>query len=460
MLINTILLLSGGAVQALQLLAALSILILLHEGGHFLFARLFKVRVEKFYLFFDFLFPFSGLLNFSIFKKKIGDTEYGIGWFPLGGYVKISGMVDESMDKDQMAQPPQPWEYRSKPAWQRLFIMLGGIIMNVLVGMIIYMFMFGIWGEEYLPTANAKYGIMADSVAKSIGLRNGDMIVGVDGQYVDRFNKIVPRIILGEAKTLAVKRGNDQLDITIPAGTIHNIIKGQKNTFITPRVPATIAEVAKKTEAEKMGLKDGDSIIAVNNMPVFFYDEFDSVKKTLVGKPITVTVIRDHNTTINLNGIVPADKALGFYVKSGEYYFPLAHIKYNPIEAVGKGFSYTFVQFQNYWLQFKLIFTSKEIKANESLGGIVSFGKLFSPEFHWYDFLALTAFISIILAFMNLLPIPGLDGGYVIFLIYELISRRKVSEKVMERATTVGLVLLLALMLYANGLDIFRLFKK
>lgn len=460
MLLNTILLLSGGLVQALQLLAALSLLILLHEGGHFLFARLFKTRVEKFYLFFDFLFPFSGLLNFSLFKKKVGDTEYGIGWFPLGGYVKIAGMVDESMDKEQMALPPQPWEYRSKPAWQRLFIMLGGIIMNVLVGMIIYMFMFGIWGEEYLPTANAKYGIMADSVAKSIGLRNGDMITAVDGKYIDRFNKIVPRLILNEATMLTVKRGEETVNVTIPEGTIHNIIKGQKNTFIQPRIPTTVGEMAKTGEAVKMGLKAGDSIIAINEMPVFFYDEFDSIKRTLAGKPITLTVVRDHKDVVKLTGVVPADKALGFYVKPAESYYPLVTVKYNPIQAIGKGFSYTFVQFQNYWLQFKLIFTSKEIKANESLGGIVSFGKLFSPEFHWYDFLALTAFISIILAFMNLLPIPGLDGGYVIFLIYELISRRKVSEKVMERATTVGLVLLLALMLYANGLDIFRMFKK
>lgn len=460
MLLNTILLLSGGLVQALQLLAALSILILLHEGGHFLFARLFKTRVEKFYLFFDFLFPFSGLLNFSLFKKKVGDTEYGIGWFPLGGYVKIAGMVDESMDKEQMAQPPQPWEYRSKPAWQRLFIMLGGIIMNVLVGMVIYMFMFGIWGEKYLPTANAKYGIMADSIAQSIGLRNGDMITGVDGKYIDRFNRIVPYMILREGHTINVKRGESNVNVEIPFGTVRNIIKGQKGTFIQPRMPTTVADVVKKSEAAKMGIKEGDSIIAVNDLPVFFYDEFDSLKQHLAGQPITVTVVRKQGQTVKLSGIVPQDKALGFHVNPAENYFSLVTIKYSPIQAIGKGFTYTFEKFQEYWLQFRLIFVSKEIKMKESVGGIVSFGKLFTPEFDWFAFLSLTAFISIILAFMNLLPIPGLDGGYVIFLIWELITRRKVSEKVMERATTVGLVLLLALMLYANGLDIFRLFKK
>lgn len=459
MQLNTVLLISGGLTQALQLLAALSLLILLHEFGHFFFARLFKTRVEKFYLFFDFLFPFSGLLNFSIFKKKVGDTEYGIGWFPLGGYVKISGMVDESMDKEQMSLPPQPWEYRSKKAWQRLFIMLGGIIMNVIVAMVIYAIMFAGWGEEYLPTQNARYGIMADSTAQSIGLQNGDKIVAVDGKPVARFNRIVPEIIFNEARTVQVERNGQAVTVPIPEGTIRKIIKSKRASFIQPRVPAVVEDIVKASEAEKMGLKANDSIIAANGQPVMFYDEFEQIKKASAGQPIAVTIMR-HDTTLVLNGIVPKEKLLGFAFKSPDAFFKYDKIKYGVVAAIGKGFSYTFDQFGNYWRQFKMIFTSKEIKASESLGGIVSFGKLFSPVFDWHDFLALTAFVSIILAFMNLLPIPGLDGGYVIFLIYEMITRRKVSEKVMERATTVGLVLLLGLMLYANGLDIFRLFKK
>lgn len=458
--LNTVLLMSGGLVQALQLLAALSLLILLHEFGHFFFARVFKTRVEKFYLFFDFLFPFPGLLNFSLFKKKKGDTEYGLGWFPLGGYVKIAGMVDESMDKEQMDQPPQPWEYRSKKAYQRLFIMLGGIIMNVLTAMVIYAFIFGKWGEEYLPTQNATYGIMVDSMAESIGLRNGDKIVAVDSKPVTRFNKIVPEIIFNEAQTLQVLRDGRQETVTIPQGTIRKILKSQRNTFILPRMPFVVLDVEKKSAADKMGLQAKDSVIAVNGQPLYFFDEFDKIKKASAGMPIAMTVVRN-NAIVNLNGTVPQDKVLGLHADL-DYtkYFKTETIKYGPIAAIGKGFSYTFTQVGNYWRQLKMIFTSKEVKASESLGGIVSFGKMFSPVFDWQDFLMLTAFVSIILAVMNLLPIPGLDGGYVIFLVFEMLSGKKVSDKVMERATTVGLVLLLGLMLYANGLDIFRLFKK
>lgn len=459
MQLDTVLLISGGLVQALQLLAALSLLILLHEFGHFFFARLFKTRVEKFYLFFDFMFPFPNVLNFSLWKKKKGDTEYGLGWFPLGGYVKISGMVDESMDKEQMALPPQPWEYRSKKAYQRLFIMLGGIIMNILVAIGIYAFLFGIWGEEYLPVQNAKYGIMVDSTAESIGLKNGDKILAVGGKEVSKFNRIVPEFIFNEAKSFTVERNGATINVPIPEGTIRKIIKTQRNTFIMPRVPVVVQEVSEKTEAERMGLKANDSIVAVNGQPVMFVDEFEKIKRASVGKAVTLNVMRN-NVLVSLQGTVPESKVLGFAWKGPESFFTMDKIKYNPIQAIGKGFSHTFDQVGNYWRQLKMIFTSKEIKASESLGGIVSFGKLFSPVFDWQDFLILTAFISIILAVMNLLPIPGLDGGYVLFLLFELISGRKVSDKVMERATTVGLVLLLGLMLYANGLDIFRLFKK
>lgn len=453
------LLMSGGAVQALQLLAALSLLILLHEFGHYFFARLFKTRVEKFYLFFDFLFPFPGLLNFSLFKKKKGDTEYGLGWFPLGGYVKIAGMVDESMDKEAMKQPPQPWEYRSKKAWQRLFIMLGGIIMNVLVAIGIYALIFGIWGEEYLPTQNAKYGVMVDSLGESIGLKNGDKILAVDGKTVDRFNKIVPELIFNEAKVLNIERNGVGMDISIPQGTIRKIIKAQRSTFLQPRTPLVVAQVSEKSAASDMGLQSKDSVIAVNGAPITFYDEFEKIKRASASMPIALTVVRNGQTVV-LNGKVPDTKILGFAPETAAAFFTLDKVTYNPITAIGKGFTFTFDQIGNYWRQLKMIFTSSEIKASESVGGIVSFGKMFPAEFDWQSFLMLTAFVSIILAVMNLLPVPGLDGGYVIFLLFEMITRRQVSEKVMERATTVGLVLLLALMVYANGLDIFRLFSK
>jgi regulator of sigma E protease len=460
MLLNTVLLMSGGAVQALQLFAALSLLILLHEFGHFFFARLFKTRVEKFYLFFDFLFPFPSLLNFALFKKKKGDTEYGLGWFPLGGYVKIAGMVDESMDKEAMKLPPQPWEYRSKKAWQRLFIMLGGIIMNVLVAIGIYGLIFGVWGEEYLPTKSVKYGIAVDSVGESIGFKNGDIVVGTDGVPVERFNKVTYGILFEGVKTVQVIRDGNQVDIPIPEGTIRKIIKRQKG-FMAPRMPFVITGVDEKSVAAGMGLKKGDSVIGVNGQSMHFLDEYETIKKGIVaGTPISLTLVRN-GATMTAMGTMPKDKLLGIQreIDASKYYH-YENIKYSGLSAIGRGFTFTGEQIVNYWQQLKLIFTSKEVKASESVGGIVSFGKMFSPVFDWQDFLMLTAFVSIILAVMNLLPIPGLDGGYVIFLLYEMLTRRQVSEKVMERATTVGLVLLLALMLYANGLDIFRLFSK
>ncbi len=452
------LLLLAGA-QWAQLFFALSALILLHEFGHYFFAKLFKTRVEKFYLFFDFLFPFSGLLNFSLFKWVKNGTQYGLGWFPLGGYVKIAGMVDESMDKEALAKPPEPWEYRSKPAWQRLFIMLGGIIVNVITAILVYMVVFGVWGEEYLPVANARYGIMTDSLGQSLGLRSGDQIVSVGGKPVERFNHIMTDIILNEAKTMQVMRDGKPLDITIPAGTIRKILKGDKE-LIGPRVPTVIAEVAPNSEASKMKLQKDDSVIALNGQPVFFYDEFRERLRSMKGQAIRLSVMRGAQLAV-LDGAIDKNGKLGFFPYGEQRFLEMKHITYNPIEAVGKGFSFTWRQFVNYFAQFKMIFTSKEVKASESLGGIGTFAKIFPTEFVWHDFLMLVAFISIVLAFMNLLPIPGLDGGYVIFLLYELVSGRKVSEKVMERATTVGLVLLLGLMLYANGLDVFRAwFKK
>jgi len=460
MQLYTVLLLSGGWVQALQLLAALSLLILLHEFGHFFFARLFKTRVEKFYLFFDFLFPFPGLLNFALFKKKKGDTEYGLGWFPLGGYVKISGMVDESMDKDQMNQPPQPWEYRSKKAWQRLFIMLGGIIMNVLVAILIYIAIFGIWGEQYLPLQNAKYGIEADSLAEKVGFRDGDKILAVGGKTPDRFNDVMKEFIFQQANTFQVERDGQVVTLQIPEGTIRQIIQARrKGAFIGLRTPFLVGTVSNGSAAEKIGLKNGDSIVALNNEPVAFFDQFESTKQRFKGQEVSLTVVRN-NQPIQLKGALPKDAVFGFKPDiDAERYFELNTIKYGFFASISKGFSTTFETFGSYWEQFRFLFTSKEVKASESLGGIVSFGQMFPPVFSWETFLHLTAFVSIILAFMNLLPIPGLDGGYVLFLLFELVSGRKVSDKVMERATTVGLVLLLGLMLYANGLDIFRLFK-
>jgi len=460
MTLHTVLLMSGTAVKVLQLFAALSLLIALHEGGHFFFARLFKTRVEKFYLFFDFLFPFSNLLNFTFFKKKVGDTEYGIGWFPLGGYVKIAGMIDESMDKEQMALPPQPWEYRSKKPWQRLFIMLGGIIVNVIVAILIYIAVFSIYGEEYLLPQNARFGIAVDSLGRSIGLQDGDMIRSVDNKPVDRFEHIPMAMVYSHNQrgTIEITRDGKDTTLNILPGTVRKMLKMEKGGFITPALPAVIDSVAPNSIAEKLGIKIGDSIVAMNGQPVRFHNEVKEIILANYNKQIPITIKRD-NAEIIIAAVIPKDSTLGVEFRNYHKLLHFEKVRYNPIQAIGKGFVFTFEQFGSYIGQFKLMFSSPEIKASESMGGIISFGKIFPSEFDMQQFLMLTAFISIILAFMNLLPIPGLDGGYVIFLLFEMITGKQVSEKVMERATTIGLVLLLTLMVYANGLDIFRLFK-
>ncbi len=458
--LETILLISGTWMKVIQLFVALSILIILHEGGHFFFARLFKTRVEKFYLFFDFLFPFGGLLNFALFKKKKGDTEYGIGWFPLGGYVKIAGMIDESMDKEAMALPPQPWEYRSKKPYQRLFIMLGGIIVNTLLAVVIYMIVFGVYGEQYLLTSSAKYGIAVDSLGRSIGLRNGDIIRSVDNKQVERFDHIPMAIVYSKNQTgtIEISRNGKDTVINIPKGTVRKMLKMQKG-FIGSALPAYIDSVFPQGRAATAGIRAGDTIVAINGQPIRFYNEVHEIVEANYNKPITVVVKRD-NAEQSFSVTVPKDSLMGIGSADREKFLHIEKIHYNPIQAVGRGFSFTVEKFVDYTGQLGLMFTSPEVKLNESLGGMASFGKIFPAVFDMHDFLMLLAFISVILAFMNLLPIPGLDGGYVIFLLFEMITGKKVSEKVMERATSVGLVLLLALMLYANGLDVVRHFWK
>jgi len=456
---HSLFLISNNASQWIQLFAALSVLIALHEGGHFLCAKLTKTRVEKFYLFFDFLFPFGGLLNFSLFKKQVGDTEYGIGWFPLGGYVKIAGMIDESMDKEALAKPPQPWEYRSKNAGQRLLIMLGGIIFNVITAIVIYMFTFGIWGERYLRTENMKYGIAVDSIGQSIGLQSGDMIKTVDDEPVVKFNDIIVKILLHkEGGTIGLVRDGKDLVIHIPDGIVGKIAKSGRGSVIVPRSPTVVDTFAPNSLASKY-LRKNDSIVSVNGSPALFLDQFNVLKRANYGMPMQINFYRGGQLD-SVTMVVPKDSIVGFLTygtMEPERYFKFDTIKYNPATAIVKGFTYTYDRFLFYINQMKL-FRSKEVKIQESLGGFGTIASMFSPVFDLHDFLMFTAFLSIILAFMNLLPIPGLDGGYVMFLLFELITRKKVSDKVMEWTTSVGLVILLALMVYANGLDIFRHF--
>jgi regulator of sigma E protease len=461
----TLLALSAGWTQFFQFFIALSILIVLHEWGHYFAARRTGTRVEKFYLFFDFLFPFGEVLPFSLWKKKIGDTIYGIGWFPLGGYVKIAGMMDESADKEALALPPKPDEFRSKTAPQRLFIMLGGIIVNVLLAIIVYYFIYAIYGEEKLPMKNLKYGIAADSLGRAAGFQSGDIPIAINGKEQKYWDDFTKNFILNNAKTVTVLRDGASKEINIPAGIINGITR--KLPFVDVRAPFIYDSIDKEGKIISGTLIKGDRIIAFNGVPAMFFNDFidvrDQYKKVsqLVAKDspkmqVELTALRGADT---VRATVQLDSNYRAHIIPGgdlDKTFEQEKISYNVGTALPRALNRTWQSTTDYAKNLRALFTSKEVKVNESLGGFRSFMKLFPEQFSMRGFLSLLAFISILLAFMNLLPIPGLDGGYVFFLLIEMITGRKVNDKVMEVANTIGLVLLLGLMLYANGLDVFR----
>ncbi len=435
-------------IKALQLILSLSILVIIHEFGHFLFARLFKTRVEKFYLFFN---PW-----FSLFKKKIGETEYGIGWIPLGGYVKISGMIDESLDKEQLKHPPQPYEFRSKKTWQRLFIILGGILFNILFAFLIYSIILFYWGEKYLPAKEVKYGIVTDSLGQSIGLQNGDIIVSLDNKTVDDFKKITHDILLDDVKTIQVLRKDTMITINIPENIKANLIKNP--FFIDVRIPFIIEDFSENSIAQKAGLQKGDRLLSINQEPAMFFDQVRLLLTKYKNKNVNIQFLRG-NDTMTVNVTIPAEAKLGVVVLSDlEKLFNLKEIHYSFFESFPAGVSKTFSVLNSYVKQFKLLF-SPETKAYESLGGFITIGKIFPSTWDWLSFWSMTGFLSIILAFMNFLPIPALDGGHVLFLLYEIITRRKPSEKFLEYAQMVGMAILFALLIYANANDIIKLFK-
>lgn len=441
-------------IMAGQLMLSLSILIVLHELGHFLPARLFGTRVEKFYLFFD---PW-----FSLLKKKVGDTEYGIGWLPLGGYVKISGMIDESFDREQMEQEPQPWEFRSKPAWQRLIIMLGGVTVNFVLGFLLYGMVLFIWGEEYLPTKNVEYGIHADSLGVELGLQDGDEILAIGGKDFEQFNEreIIREIVINSASSLKVRRDGQEITLPIDEKYI-SILSSHENKdkrLFWARVPFVAGEILKDSPAEKGGMEVEDKIIALNDTPTPFFNEFATKSNQLKNQPIAVKVLRNERDTLTLNMTTTEEGRIGVAPYGATYFFDTEKLEYTFAEAmpagVVKGWNFLSDQIK----AFGQIFRSK-IKASESLGGFASIGKMFGNEWNWERFWTMTAILSLILAFMNLLPIPALDGGHVMFLLYELVSGRKPSDKFLEYATMAGFVIVIGLVLYANGLDILRIFK-
>ncbi|MFW5831555.1 MAG: RIP metalloprotease RseP, partial [Prolixibacteraceae bacterium] len=385
-----------------------------------------------------------------------GDTEYGVGWLPLGGYVKISGMIDESMDKEAMKQPPKPWEFRAKPSWQRLLIMVGGVLMNFLFALIIYIGVLYAWGESYLPTENAKYGIVANDVAKEIGLQDGDVIVSVGNKEIENFHKIIPTIVLDNAKTIQVKRNGQIVDVEISDSDLAMLLKTKEP--IMPRTPFDIhvQRIVPESPAEKAGLQQGDTLVSVDGKNFNFYDEFAQYLETKEGETIDLQIIRNGEAMVKQVGVTEEGK-LGFYpAYNNAAMFQFETRNYGFFESIPAGIERGVQTTKDYLKQFKLFFRP-ETKAYESLGGFATIGNIFPAQWDWYSFWNMTAFISIILAIMNLLPIPALDGGHVMFLLGEMITGRKPGEKFLEYAQIAGMVLLLALVLYANANDIIKM---
>ena len=434
-------------VKTAQFLLSISILVLLHELGHFLFAKGFKTRVEKFYLFFD---PW-----FSLFKIKRGETEYGVGWLPLGGYVKISGMIDESMDRDQMKKPPQPHEFRSKPAWQRLLIMLGGVMVNFVLALVIYAMVLFVWGTQYLPPENMAYGISADSLGQQMGLQGGDKIISVDGKEFDSYNEIIPYIVLNEAETILVERNGSQKEVVIPDTIIPALIKNP--AVFSVRIPFYVHRFTDGSVAKEAGFKKEDKIVAINGNPAEYFDSFrDSIQK-YKEEEVVVSVVRNADT-IGIPVRIPVSGLLGIYpVGELDRFFDIKQVNYGFWEAIPAGITLGMETMSDYLKQFKLLFSPKT-KAYESLGGFMTIGNIFPGQWNWEAFWTMTAFLSIILAIMNILPIPALDGGHVMFLLYEMVSGRKPGEKFLEYAQITGMIILFSLLIYANGNDIVRYF--
>ena len=434
-----------------QLLLSLSILVLLHEGGHFLAAKLFKTKVEKFYLFFN---PW-----FTPFKVKKGETEYGIGWLPLGGYVKIAGMIDESFDKEQMKGDIQPWEFRAKPAWQRLIIMLGGIIVNVILGIVIFIALTYAYGKTYLNNDSVTTGIHVDSLGYKLGLRDGDQILSLGDKEFDKFDVGIfsTTLILEDIHSIKVLREGNETEIPVPQDAASILAKSKDNFIFIPRVPFKIEEITKGSLAEKAGFMVDDKILTVNGTSAAWEYEAREQIKSLPNKNVAINVLRNDKDTVLLSAMLGEDAMLGIRPYSLDHFFDITTEKYGLLQSIPLGITRGWDFVAGQVKAFGKIFKGK-IKASESVGSVISMGKMFGAVWNSQKFWTLTAMLSLLLAFLNLLPIPGLDGGHAVFAIYEIVTGRKPSDKVVEYATTVGFVLLVALMIFALGNDIRRLF--
>jgi regulator of sigma E protease len=439
------------AIKLAQFLLSLSLLIVLHELGHFIPAKIFKTKVEKFYLFFD--------VKFSLFKKKIGETVYGIGWLPLGGYVKIAGMIDESMDKEQMALPPQPWEFRSKPAWQRLIIMLGGVTVNFILAILIYIGMAYVYGDTYIANKDIKDGVwVTNPVGEKLGFKNGDKILKVNGKEYENFDDISYNTIF--SRTVTVERNGQVQDIQLPVDVINKMLDGKKIPLFMYRIPFVVGGFGDDS-LNKDVLKKGDRIVSINGQPVKYYDEAAPIGLTLKGQKVPATIIRDEKEqtvtlTYNKEGkigvgpAVPTEKTL-----AALGYYNITKKQYGFFEAFPAGIQRSGDELTKYFTQLKAIFTPST-GAYKGVGGFYAIFDIFPNTWSWEAFWNITALLSIMLGVMNLLPIPALDGGHVMFLLFEWITGRKPSDKFMEYAQMVGFFILIALVLFANGNDIFK----
>ena len=434
-----------------QFLLSLSLLIVLHELGHFIPAKIFKTRVEKFYLFFD--------IKYSLFKKKIGETVYGIGWLPLGGYVKISGMIDESMDKEQMAKPPQPWEFRSKPSWQRLIIMLGGVTVNFILAAIIYIFMAFGYGETDISVDSIKDGyLVTNPLLNELGLQTGDNVLAINDNKIVNYSDL--RKYFLEAQVITIVRDGEQQKITLPEDFLGQLSTSKSRGFFELRYPFVIGKVADSSLNKGVDLKKGDIVLSVNNQELKYFDQLESRLGSFKNQTIDVELLRgDEKISRELK---VSDKGkLGIY-SGGNYsdieklgYYTIVDKQYSFGESIGVGLTKFKTQMESYWMQLKLIF-SPSTGAYKGVGGFKAIFDIFPDTWSWQAFWNITAFLSIMLGVLNLLPIPALDGGHVMFLLYEMVSGKKPGDKFMEYAQMVGFFILIALVLFANGNDIFK----
>jgi regulator of sigma E protease len=431
-------------IKAAQLILSLSILVVLHEFGHFIPARLFKTRVEKFYLFFD---PW-----FSLVKKKIGGTEFGIGWVPFGGYVKISGMVDESMDRDQMAKPAEPWEFRAKPAWQRLIIMLGGVTVNLILGLVLYIMILFVWGNDYLPLREVRYGVHPGAVMKEQGMEEGDRIIAVNGVEPRTLEEVSKAILIDGARNLTIERNGATQELELERNVHDRILDANEKQLFAPRVPFVVDTVLRDQPAQEAGMLKGDRIMAVDGKPAEWFSDFRKLMADRKGESVSITVERD-GSMLDLLVQVGPEGTIGIGNRPPTAYFTLEHERYGLAASIPAGIAYGVGTLKSYVSSLKLLFSRS---GAGQIGGFGAIGNLFSATWNWQQFWNMTAFLSIVLAFMNILPIPALDGGHVMFLLYEMIFRRAPNQRVLEVAQMVGMALLFGLILYANGNDVFK----